>query len=307
MQYFTEQRFRKRAAAITLISCTALQVIAAVMNYVYEYAVRGNSAFGIWGNVISTAAGFIGGAAVFSGYAAVVYFVFLYGLAGGGEWTVALIAGVALNSFLISFIGSVTYGIVTAPVAAAVVMTVFLIWTKGCRGIQTIIFASCLIPYIGATAILFATTVVSAESLTVNLIYAFINLGTDFIVLTVIARLANLIRTRAIRKDGGNTDISIGGNILPHGNPVLKTLLVADVLYFAVSAAGKLVDTIATLREYGAPVNRNEWFTLLSPYLTLVVWLVAGYAVMVFVATRFEKAFMLSQDEGNAAASAGRK
>ena len=101
MQYFTEQRFRKRAAVITLISCTALQVIAAVMNYVYEYAVRGNSAFGIWGNVISTAAGFIGGAAVFSGYAAVVYFVFLYGLAGGGEWTVALIAGVALNSFLI--------------------------------------------------------------------------------------------------------------------------------------------------------------------------------------------------------------
>ena len=88
---------------------------------------------------------------------------------------------------------------------------------------------------------------------------------------------------------------------------MLKTLLVADVLYFAVSAAGKLVDTVAMLREYGAPVNRNEWFTLLSPYLTLVVWLVAGYAVMVFVATRFEKAFMLSQDEGNAAASAGKK
>lgn len=307
MQHFTEQRFRKRAAVITLVSCAALQLIAAVMNYIYEYSVKGNSAFGLWGNIISVAADFIGGAAVFSGYAAVVYFVFLYGLAGGGEWTVALIAGVALNSFLINFIGSITYGMITAPVAAVIVMTVFLIWTKGCRGIQSIIFASYLIPYIGATAILFATTVVSAESLEVSFIYAFINLGTDFLVLAVVARLANLIRTRAIKKGDGNADISIGGNILPHGNPVLKTLLIADILYFAVSAAGKLVDTIATLREYGAPVNGNEWFTLLSPYLTLAVWLVAGYAVMVFIATRFEKAFMLSQDEADGAASAGKK
>lgn len=307
MQHFTEQRFRKRAAAITLVSCAALQLIAAVMNYIYEYSVKGNSAFGLWGNIISVAADFIGGAAVFSGYAAVVYFVFLYGLAGGGEWTVALIAGVALNSFLINFIGSITYGMITAPVAAVIVMTVFLIWTKGCRGIQSIIFASYLIPYIGATAILFATTVVSAESLEVSFIYAFINLGTDFLVLAVVARLANLIRTRAIKKGDGNADISIGGNILPHGNPVLKTLLVADILYFAVSAAGKLVDTIATLREYGAPVNGNEWFTLLSPYLTLAVWLVAGYAVMVFIATRFEKAFMLSQDEADGVAAAGKK
>lgn len=304
MLYFTEKRFRKRAAVITLISCTALQVAAAVMNYIYEYSVRGNSAFGVFGNMMSVAADFIGSAAAFSGYAAVVYFVFLYGLSGGGEWLIALIAGVALNSFLISFIGSVTYGIITAPVAAVIVMTVFLIWTKGCRGIQAIIFASCLIPYFGATAILFATTVVSVESLTVNLIYAFINLGTDFLVLTVVARLANFIRARAIKKGGGNVDISIGGNILPHGNPVLKTLLVADVIYFAVSAAGKLIDTIAALREYGAPVNRGEWITLLSPYLTLAVWLVAGYVVMVFVVTRYEKAFMLSQDEGEGVAAA---
>lgn len=307
MQYFTEKRFRKRAAAITLISCTALQLVAAVMNYIYEYSIRGNSAFGVWGSIISVASDFIGGAAAFAGYAAVVYFVFLYGLAEGGEWLIALIAGVALNSFLISFIGSIPYGLVTAPIAALIVMTVFLIWTKGCRGIQAIIFASNLIPYVGATAILFATTVVDAESLAVNTIYAFINLGTDFLVLTVVARLANMIRTRAIKHGNGNVDISMGGSILPHGNPVLKTLLVADILYFAVSAAGKLVDTVAMLREYGAPINRSEWFTLLSPYLTLVVWLVAGYAVMLFVATKFERAFMLSQDEGEGVAAAGKR
>lgn len=307
MQYFTEKRFRKRAATITLVSCTVLQVIAVVMNYIYEYSVRGNSAFGVWGSIISVAADFIGGAAAFSGYAAVIYFVFLYGLAAGGEWLIALIAGVALNSFLISFIGSITYGIITAPIAALTVMTVFLIWTKGCRGIQAIIFGSNLIPYVGATAILFATTVVSAESLTVNTIYAFINLGTDFLVLTVVARLANLIRTRAIKRGNGNVDISIGGSILPHGNPVLKTLLVADILYFAVSAAGKLVDTISLLNEYGAPINKSEWFSLISPYLTLAVWLVAGYAIMLFVTTRFENAFMLSQDEGEGVAAAGKK
>lgn len=307
MQYFTETRFRKRAAVITLVSCAVLQLVATVMNYIYEYSVRGNSAFGVFGNVISVSADFIRNAAVFSGYAAIIYFVFLYGLSGGGEWTIALIAGVALNSFLIMLTESITYGIISAPVVAVIVMTVFLIWTKGCRGIQAIIFASYLIPPIGALAITFATTVVSAEGLTAYLVYAFIQLGTDFLVLTVIARLANLIRTRAIRKGGGNVDILIGGSILPHGNPVLKTLLIADILYFAISAVGKLNETIAFIGEYGLPINGNEWFSLLSPYLTLAVWLVAGYAVMVFIATRFEKAFLLSQDEGDGVAAAKKK
>lgn len=297
MQYLTETRFRKRAALIALVACTVLQILSIVIRYVYQYSISGNISYGTWGNVISIAAEFIGYISVFSGYAVITYLVFLYGLRGGGEWTIALIAGYGLVYFLVFFIGDYLFGMIASALVAALLATVFLIWTKGCRGISALIFATMLIPYIGALLILFSTTVVSTEVLLTNIIYGFLNLGTDFLIVIIVARIADFFRKKAIQKGEGSADISIGGKFLPHGNPVLRAFLTADIVYAVIAVVSSVTETVNLLTEYGAPVNAGEWLTLLSPYLTLAVYFVVGYAVMVFIAARLEAAFILSDDE----------
>lgn len=297
MQYLTETRFRKRAALIALVSCTALQIFSIVIRYIYQYSISGNIDYGTWGNVVSIAAEFIGFISVFSGYAVITYLIFLYGLKGGGEWTIALIAGYALVYFLVFFIGDFTFGVVASALVAALLAVVFLVWTKGCRGISALIFATMLVPYIGALLILFSTTVVSTEVLLTNIIYGFLNLGTDFLIIVIIARIADFFRKKAIQKGEGSADISIGGRLLPGGNPILRAFLAADIVYALVAAVSSVVETVDLLTEYGAPVNAGEWFTLLSPYLTLAVYFVVGYVVMVFIAVRLEAAFISSDDE----------
>ncbi len=297
MQYLTETRFRKKAALIALVSCTVLQIFSIVIRYIYQYSVSGNISYGTWGSVISIAAEFIGYISVFSGYAVITYLVFLYGLRGGGEWTIALIAGYALVYFLVFFIGDFTFGVIASALITILLAAVYLIWTKGCRGISALIFATMLIPYIGALVILFSTTVVSAEMLLTNVIYGLLNLGTDFLIIIVIARIADFFRKKAIQKGEGTADISIGRKLLPHGNPVLRAFLTADIVYAAVAAVSAVIETADLLAEYGAPVSAGEWFTLLSPYLTLAVYFVVGYAVMVFIAIRLEAAFISSDDE----------
>ena len=82
MQYLTEKLFRKKALLLALVSCTGLQILRAVINYIYEYSINGNYVYDSIGMVISIAAEFIGYISVFSGYGIIIYLVFLYGLKG---------------------------------------------------------------------------------------------------------------------------------------------------------------------------------------------------------------------------------
>ena len=304
MQYLTEKLFRKKALLLALVSCTGLQILRAVINYIYEYSINGNYVYDSIGMVISIVAEFIGYVSVFSGYGIVIYLVFLYGLKGGGEWTLALIVEYGLVYFLTFYIGSLTFGVTAAAITAILLSSVYLIWTKGCRGVSGLIFASMLIPYLAALLILFSTTVLSTDALVYNFMYGLLNLGTDFLLIIIIARLANLIRTRAISSGDGSADISIGKKIFPKGSPLLKTMLFADIIYTSIGLVGTAIETHSLLSEYGAPINSSEWITLISPYVKLAVYFVIGYAVMLFIASKLEEAFISSEDE---AAAIGKK
>ncbi len=307
MQYLTETRFRRRAAGIALLCCTGLQLLSVIIRYIYQYSISGNIRFGAWGSMIGIAGEFIGYLGVFSGYAVIAYLVFLYGLRRGGEWMLALTAAYGLIWFLVFFIGDILFGLLASMLLAGGLAAVFLIWTKGCRGIQGMIFATMLIPYAGAVVILFSTSVVSVEALLLNAVYGFLNLSTDFLVVLYIARIADAFRQKAIRRGEGAADISLEGRLLPGKNPVLRSFLAADLLYSAVGLVNAVIETVDQVREYGAPVNAQEWVTMLAPYLTIVVYFVVGYAVMVFVAMKMEAAFIASEDEAEIIGRTGRR
>ncbi len=274
-----------------------LQALRAIINYIYEYSINGNHLYTSLGTVMAIASEFLGSLSVFAGYGIIIYLVFLYGMKNGGEWTLALIAEYGLVYFLTFYIGNLTFGITAAALTSALLATVYLIWTKGCREISALIFATMLLPYLAGTLIFCSTTVVSVDSLIFHLMYGFLNLGTDFLVIIVIARLANLIRSRAISGGAGSANISIGKKILPRGNPLLKTILFADIIYTGIGLFGAVTETHSILSEYGAPINSSEWITLVSPYIKLVLYFVVGYAVMLFIASKLESAFITAEDE----------
>lgn len=278
-------------AVIAVITCIVLQLICAAVNYFYAYSIEGTVSDGAAWTVINVALDFLGQISIFSGYGIVCYLVFLYGQGEGGEWLIALASGYFLVYFLIFFIGDITFALASSVLTAIVLAAVYLIWTKSCHAISLIVFGSMLIPYVGATAIYVSSGVVTSETLKENYAYCFLNLGLDFLVIIVAARISNYFRKRALAKEG-SVDISIGERILPHGNPVLKSFLVICIGYTAVSLIATVIDTVSLLTEYGAPINASEWYTLLSPYFFSLIYLALGYAVMLLIATRLERAYM---------------
>ncbi len=296
MQHFTGNRFPKKAVFLTLFYCTLLQAFCTVLRIVFEYFINGNLHYAAMQTVIPTVLEFIGSIATFSGFAVVAYLVFLYGIRRGGEMTILLAVGYALVVFLVFYIGKLSFGFVSTALVAAVLVCVFLSWIKGGREVAVTVLLSFFLPYIGGIVILFSTTVVSAESLLSSLMYGFLNFGMDLLLLIIVARIAGIFRTRAIRRAGGSADISLGGRFLPGKNPVLNTFLTVDVLYTALALVQYIRNSVADISDYGLPVNGQEWANLIFPYLMLGIYFVLGYAVMAFVASRFEASFRASEE-----------
>ncbi len=288
MQNYSEKRFYKRAVSITVIACLVLQAVCATVSYIYAYSIDGTVSDGSVWTVINSALEFLGQISVFSGYGIIGYLVFLYGQRKGGEWLIALAAGYFLIYFLIFFIGDVSFALGASALTAIILVGAYLYWTKSCHGISLIVFGSMLIPYIGATALEIANGAFVVEQL---LIEIFLNLGINILFITVAARICNYFRTKAISGDG-SADISIGGRILPNGNPVLKAFFVINIGYAIVFLIPTVIETVYELNDYGLPTDANEWYTLLSPYFLSAVNFVLGYAVMLLIATRLEKAFV---------------
>ncbi len=294
MQKITEQRFKGRAMRTVFLYSTLLQTACAVLRYIYDYSIMGNESFGIWDTVIGETVSFLGNISVFTGYAAVLYLVFLFGLRGGGEWTIAIAVGYAFLSYLISYMGSITFALVTTTLMLIIFASVYNIWQKGCDSVHLLLSVTLIIPYLCAMLLLFATTNVSTESLSENVFYGLMNLTRDFLMLILISRLANLFRSRAIMKGKGSADISLGGKLFSKKNYILKTVFAVDILFLIVALISPIYTSIDAVIEYGWPVNADEWLSLFRPYIELSVIFVVGYLVMVWVASRLENDFLSS-------------
>ncbi len=299
MNYLTEKHFSARALRVVLLLAALPQVLRIVLNLIYEYAFAGNNRFDpAVTSLVTVAADLLGTVALFAGLASVIYLTFLDGLREGGEWIIALVGAFGLAILLLAVIEDPGFGVIAFSVSAAASLFVFFSWLKGYRAVAVTVVVTLFLSVLGGFVILLATTVPSVDTLLTSLLYGLINFGFELLLLAVAVRLAALFRQRAIAKGDGGADISIGHRFFPRGNPVLRTFLLVAGIYIALLTVNAITYSVATVEEYGLPVNGQEWFSLFQPYLEYAVLFVLSYVVMLVTAARLENAF-LDAEEGS--------
>lgn len=298
MSYPVKTPFAKSALRLILLLGALPQILRIALNLIYEYAFYGNHRYDpALTSLMTVAADFFGVIALFACLAAVVYLVFLDGMREGGEWIIALVGAYGLAVLLLSVVEDLGFGVIAFSVSAAATLFAFFTWMKGHKPVAAAAVATLFLSVVGGTVILVTTTVPSVDTLLAALLFGLINFGLEVLLLAAAARIALLFRRHAIRKQGNGVDISLGNRILPEGNPVLRCFLVMDGLYTAFLTVSALIDSISLIAEYGLPVDGQEWFSLLQPYIEIAVLFVLGYAVMLFTAARLENAFLSSQED----------
>lgn len=296
MASLTEERFAKRSCLWAFLLGTLPQVLRIFLNFIYAYEIEGNIAYDTIGNVLLFAVDFLGPVSFFAGFGVVIYVTFLYGMKAGGEWLVALYGAYGLVYLLLYVIGDYSFGVVAFAFAAALFAFMLFSWLKGGRRPIAVAAATLCLPILGGTVILFATSAPSSDILLEYFLYGVANLGFELLLLVTAGRLANAFRLRAIEKGGNSADIAVGRKLFPWQNPVLAVCALIAAIYVILLAIDPAVYAINTIREYGLPVNAEEWMSLFYSYLELLVIYLVGYAVMLLTVGRIENAFILSQE-----------
>lgn len=304
MRYLVEKRFLKKVGLTLLVCGAAVQVVRFIISFVLQYSVIGNVKLeDVLYAPLNITWEFLGVLSSCACFAVVIYLTFIYGIKGGGEWLIAIVSMYGLVYFLTFYTGSTAFGLIGSAATAAILFTAFLKWGKMPTGISALVCAVFLMPYLSATVIYFMTTSGDTAEFAVSLLYGLLNLATDLLMLAVLSRLAGSIRARAIRKGGGNAEISLKGNIFSLKNPVRLTLFVSDLIFSLPSFIQALSVSIEDVNEYGLPVNSREWLSLFAPYITIAVHIAVGYLIMILVAERLEASYIDAEDKADAVAA----
>ena len=297
MNYLTEKRFSARALRVVLLLSTLPQVLRILLNLIYEYALAGNNRFdSTWVSLVTMAADLLGIISLFAGLTAVIYLVFLDGLKEGGEWIIALIGAYGLAVLLLAVIEDPGFGVIAFSVSSAATLFVLISWLRGFRRVAVTVAVTLFLSVVGGIVILLTTSIPSTDILLTSVLYGLINMGLELLLVAIAARLAAILRRRALARGGNGADISIGRRFFPKGNPVLRTCLLTAGLYAILLTVNALSYSISSLEEYGPPVNGQEWFSLFQPYLEYAVLFVICYVVMLVTAVTLENAFLDAED-----------
>ncbi len=295
MQRRSLSPFTVRALRLVLLLVILPQLLRALANWSYAFFLEGDVRFDAtltgW---IPLTANFLGSFSLFAGLATVIYLVFLDGLREGGEWLIALIFAYSLALLLLAVIEDPGFGLAAFSISGAASVFALLKWTKGNPLPMVAVMAAYALTIVGGMFILFTTSFPSIDSILSSLLYGLMNLGLELLLVAVAARLAFLLRRRALRRGGSRVDIAVGSRILPKGHPILLCFLLMDGLYAAILTISSLIESFALVSEYGWPVNSQEWFSLFEPYLEIAVLFAVGYAAMLLMANRLEQAFFSS-------------
>lgn len=135
------------------------------------------------------------------------------------------------------------------------------------------ICVSYLIQYIAAAVATAVTSVTSPATWKAFLLYTASDWLFNIILLAVTGLIALLILRRSVRKPQ---------KAFP------RSLIAAAILYAVVNTGMNAVTTVQLLLEYGAPINLNEVFTLISPYLETLIFAAIGFCVMLLLKNYFE-------------------
>lgn len=286
MQYFTEKRFKKKAVMTVLLLCTLFSAVRSAISFVLYGGVESE----LLNSVLSFVADSLGYFSVFAGYAIISYTVFLCGTRHAAEWLAAIIVGYGLSYFVILATGSIGFGLVLSVSVASVLATVLFMWLKSCRAVPAAIVITYFIPYVSALMLLTSASV-SQEELVSSIIFEFMNLGFDILVLIIVMVISGIFRNRAILKGNGSADISLGNNFFPKDRPVLKAILTIDIVYTVIALINPIISAVEEISEYGMPVNSRDVQILVFPFVELIWSFVLGYIVMIFTARLMEKHF----------------
>lgn len=297
MNYPTEQRFSRRATRWVLLLATLPQALRILLNFIYAYEVEGNVTYRGIGTVLTYGVEFLGPVSFFAGLGAVIYLTFLYGMHEGGEWILALYGAYGLAYLLLYVTEHYTFGVGSYVFVATATLFAVFAWLKGGRRPMAYVTATLLLPIFGGMLILFTTTVPSVDVVLQNALYAMANLAFEVLLFATAGRLANAIRCRVLEKNDKSVDIALGRRLFPWQNPILTTFAVVDLLYVLLLSIDRVQFTVASVTEYGWPVNTEEWVSFFYPYLELVALFVVGYAMMLLMAGRLESSFLLSNEE----------
>ena len=294
----SQKRFLKITSLWALLLVTLPQVLRLLLDAIYSYEIEGNIAYDTAGDVLLFLSDFLGPVSFFAGFGIVIYLTFLYGMKAGGEWIIALYGGYGLIYLLLNYvIPDYTFGVAAFSVAAVVFAFVLFLWLRGGRAPVAVAAATLCLPLIGGMLILFATSSADTETLFSHFLYGLASLGLELLLYVTAGRIANAFRLRAIEKGGQSADIAVGRKLFPWQNPVLCVCALTAVFYVLLHTVDPFLYSYESVREYGWPVNGEEWLSLFYPYLELLVVLIVGYAVMLLTVGRIEAAFLQTASE----------
>lgn len=293
MRYITQKLFTKKAVVLTLLLCLLPQLVCLALRYINEYYIAEDILLEHYGEFFDIACTVIGTVSTFASYGIMTYIVFVGGIKGGGEWLFGLVSAILLGYFLIYLTESAGFGIAVGIILSVFAFLVLVLRTKNIRSVSVIIALSLLSTYVAATLILFATTLVTSSDVAESAVFGLINYSVDMAMVCVAAQVAKLFRAKAEEK---NENISVGSAVLPKGRPILKSVLVTDILFTALSLVGKLAETVQDLKEYGSAKNASELIYFIRPYLSVPVLFVLGYFVALFAVRILENGYFEASD-----------
>ncbi len=125
----------------------------------------------------------------------------------------------------------------------------------------------------------------SADILAATLIYLFINILMIVLIMAISLGLSYMQAKKAYASAGkGSVRFSPSAILEMHTserkNPLRNAVNSCAVVYLAASLIQAAVETIRTVISGGAPKSLSDTVTLVSPYLTIVIFTLCGYFFM---------------------------
>jgi hypothetical protein len=142
---------------------------------------------------------------------------------------------------------------------------------------STLIF----ILYIVSLLIVYVSDFIGVKDIYAYFIYMiFVLLGDALILVAAVLACKKTVRKHKISRP---SQLSLDGKVISKTNPVLRVLLAMTIVIFAYNFIFQTVETVMLIAENGLPGNSTEVIYLLEPYLSFIIYAVAGYLTMVAI------------------------
>lgn len=148
---------------------------------------------------------------------------------------------------------------------------------KGSLGMLALNVLSALIPYCAAFVTVYLTTVNPAADLPYMLLYGALNFSIDLVMLATLATVAAATAhiNRVVKKLSDTPGVKL-----------FKLGCAWSAIIFALAGLiQNSVQTVVNIMDYGAPTSFNDYYALISPYLTLAVYAILGAFIAWFAGT----------------------